>query len=115
VRRGIAPRAFVEADPELADVLALLESGHFSPREPDLFRPLVRSLVERDPYLVLADFRAYVECQARVARAWGDVAGWTRASILNVARMGRFSSDRSIRDYVREVWRTRAVTLAPVR
>ena len=115
MRRGSDPRGFVAADPELGDGRALLESGHFSPREPDLVRPLVRSLVERDPYLVLADFRAYVECQARVAKAWGDVASWTRASILNVARMGRFSSDRSIRDYVREVWRTRAVTLAPMR
>jgi starch phosphorylase len=74
----------------------------------------VRALVEHDPFLVLADFHAYVECQGRVSRAWGDVVGWTSASILNVARMGRFSSDRSIRDYVREVWHSKPVKLAPV-
>jgi starch phosphorylase len=114
LRRGYRPRDLVEADRELADVLWLLESGHFAPGEPDLFRPLVRGLVEEDPFLVLADFRAYVECQARVSTAWSDVVGWTTASILNVARMGRFSSDRAIGDYVREVWHVRPVTLAPV-
>jgi len=114
VRRGYRPRGLVESDRELADVLWLIESGHFVPGEPDLFRPFVRSLVEQDPYLVLADFRAYVDCQGRASRAWSDVVWWTSASIRNVARMGRFSSDRSIRDYVREVWHTRPVKLAPV-
>ena len=114
VRRGYRPRGLVESDRELADVLWLIESGHFVPGEPDLFRPFVRSLVEQDPYLVLADFRAYVDCQGRASRAWSDVVWWTSASIRNVARMGRFSSDRSIRDYVREVWHTRPVRLAPV-
>ncbi|HEX7670679.1 MAG TPA: glycogen/starch/alpha-glucan phosphorylase, partial [Polyangiaceae bacterium] len=114
VRRGYRARDFVESDPELFDVLGLIESGHFAPAEPGIFGPLVRALVEHDPFLVLADFRAYVECQERVSRAWGDVVRWTSASILNVARMGRFSSDRSIRDYVREVWHTKPVKLAPV-
>jgi starch phosphorylase len=114
VRRGYRPRTVVEADRELADVLALIESGHFAPGEPGLFHPLVRGLVEHDPFLVLADFRAYVDCQARVSRAWSDVVWWTSASILNVARMGRFSSDRAIRDYMREVWHVKPVTLAPV-
>ena len=114
-RKGIRPRDVIESDRELADVLWLVESGHFAPDEPDLFRPFVRTLVEEDPYLVLSDFRAYVECQARVSAAWSDVVRWTSASILNVARMGRFSSDRSIRDYVREVWHMRPVTLAPFR
>jgi len=114
LRRGYHPRGIVESDRELADVLWLIESGHFAPGEPDLFKPFVRSLVEQDPFLVLADFRAYVECQGRASTAWSDVVGWTSASILNVARMGRFSSDRSIRDYVREVWHTRPVKLAPV-
>lgn len=115
LRRGYKPRDVIESDRELADVLWLVESGHLVPDEPDLFRPFVRTLVEEDPYLVLADFRAYVECQARVSAAWSDVVRWTSASILNVARMGRFSSDRSIRDYVREVWHVRPVSLAPVR
>ncbi len=114
VRRGYHPRAIAEADPELLGVLSLVDSGHFAPDETGLFAPLVRDLLERDPFLVLADFRAYVECQERVSRAWADVVGWTSASILNVARMGRFSSDRSIRDYVRDVWHVRPVKLAPV-
>jgi starch phosphorylase len=114
VGRGYHPRDIVASDRELADVLQLIESGHFAPAEPGIFGPFVRTLVEQDPFLVLADFHAYVECQARVSRAWGDVVGWTSASILNVARMGRFSSDRSIRDYVREVWHTKPVKLAPV-
>jgi starch phosphorylase len=114
VRLGYRPRDIVESDRELAGVLQLIESGHFAPDEPGLFGPLVRDLVEHDPFLVLADFHAYVECQERVSRAWADVVRWTSASILNVARMGRFSSDRSIRDYVREVWHTKPVKLAPV-
>jgi len=114
VRRGYHPRSFVESDRELAEVLWLIESGHFTPSEPDLFRPYVRSLLEQDPFLVLADFRAYVECQERASQAFRDVDWWTSASILNVARMGRFSSDRSIRDYVREVWHTTPVKLAPM-
>jgi starch phosphorylase len=114
VRRGYHPRGIVESDRELFDVLQLIESGHFAPSEPGIFGPFVRTLVEQDPFLVLADFRAYVECQERVSSAWGDVVGWTSASILNVARMGRFSSDRSIRDYVREVWHSKPVKLAPV-
>ncbi len=114
VHGGYNPHDIVESDPELADVLQLVGSGHFAPEEPGLFGPLVRDLVEHDPFLVLADFRSYVECQGRVSRAWADVVGWTSASILNVARMGRFSSDRSIRDYVREVWHTKPVKLAPV-
>ncbi|MCC6133741.1 MAG: glycogen/starch/alpha-glucan phosphorylase [Acidobacteria bacterium] len=114
-RRGYDPRRVLEADRELSDVLSLIASGHFAPAEPDLFAPFVRRLVEEDPFLVLADFRAYVECQGKASRAWSDVVGWTSASILNVARMGRFSSDRSIRDYVREVWHVRPVKLAPVR
>jgi starch phosphorylase len=72
----------------------------------------VRSLTERDPFFVLADFRAYVECQARVAREWRDRAAWTRAAIHNVAGMGRFSSDRAIREYARDIWDVQPV---PVR
>ncbi|MGE5716301.1 MAG: glycogen/starch/alpha-glucan phosphorylase, partial [Acidobacteriota bacterium] len=114
LRRGYDPRRIVESDSELSDALQLIGSDHFAPAEPGIFAPLVQTLTERDPFLVLADFRAYVACQERVSKAWGDVVGWTTASILNTARMGRFSSDRSIRDYVREVWHANPVKLAPV-
>ena len=105
-RAGYDPRAVLATDPELAGVLDELVSGRFAPAgERDVFAPLVRTLIERDPYFVLADFRAYVAAQARVAHAWRDVDGWTRASILNTARAGRFSSDRAIREYAERIWR----------
>jgi starch phosphorylase len=97
------------ADPELASVVDSIGSGRFSSGDRTLFEPLVRTLVESDPFLVLADFRAYVECQRHVARAWQDVDEWTRTAILNVAAMGRFSSDRSIREYARDVWQVAPV------
>ena len=104
-RDGYRPRDRAEADPELREVLDALVSGEFSRGDRDLFRPLVDGLLEHDPFRVLADYRAYVEAQGAVERAWRDADGWTRASILNTARMGRFSSDRSIRDYARDIWR----------
>ena len=71
---------------------------------PGLFQPLVDSLLGSDRYFVLADYAPYIACQERVADAYRDPAGWTRRSILNVARMGRFSSDRTIRQYAEEIW-----------
>ncbi len=108
-RDGYRPRDRYEADPELREVLDVLASGAFARGDRDLFRPLVEGLLESDPFRVLADYRPYVDAQARVERAWRDVDGWTRASILNVARMGGFSSDRSIRDYARDVWHVQPV------
>jgi starch phosphorylase len=84
----------------------MLASGIFSKGDRDLFRPLVDNLMHHDPYFVLADFQSYLDCQARVSRAWADKSGWTRMSILNVARVGRFSSDRTIMEYSRDIWRT---------
>jgi len=101
---GYEPRAIYQQDEELREALDALAGGAFSQGDRDLFRPLVDSLLERDEYMVLADYRAYVDCQARVAAAYRDAASWTRMSILNCARLGRFSSDRSIREYCRDVW-----------
>ena len=83
----------------------LIASGAFSRGDRELFRPLLDSLLSRDEFMVLADYRAYVECQAAVSAAFADAAGWTRMSILNTARVGRFSSDRSIREYCRDIWK----------
>jgi len=74
-----------------------------------VLRTLVRSLVEKDPFFVLADFRSYVECQKLVSRAWRDPDKWTRTAIENVAGMGVFSSDRSIAEYARDVWKVSPV------
>ena len=74
------------------------------PGNRDLFRPIVDSLLNQDTYLVLADFQAYLECQHKADKAFRDQEHWTRMSILNVARMGKFSSDRSIREYCKNIW-----------
>jgi starch phosphorylase len=101
---GYRPRDFYERDEELRLVLDRIGTGFYSRDDAALFRPLVDSLLESDPFLLLADFRAYLDVQDEVSRAWQDVDRWTRMSILNVARMGRFSSDRSIREYCRDIW-----------
>jgi starch phosphorylase len=103
-RHGHAPRHELARDPELARAIDQIASGAFSQGDRGMFAPLVDDLVQRDPFFVLADFRAYVDCQRRVDAAWADPARWTRASILNTARTGRFSSDRAIREYASEIW-----------
>ena len=107
-RTGYHPGEPIARDRELARALELVTEGAFSRGDRDLFAPLVHDLRERDPFLVCADFRAYADCQQRVADAWRRPAAWNRSSILNVARAGRFSSDRSIRDYAARVWKVSA-------
>jgi starch phosphorylase len=106
---GYRPRACVDADPRLAAVMDLLASGALAGGDRGLFRPLVEGLLERDPFLVLADYASYVEAQDRVSALWRDREAWVRASVLTVARMGRFSSDRAIREYCQHVWHTQPV------
>jgi starch phosphorylase len=106
-RPHYAPADVYRSDPELARVLDMIGDGAFSPGEPDLFRPIVDSLLAGgDRYFLLADYAAYVAAQDRVARTYRDEAEWTRRSVLNVAHMGKFSSDRTIRQYAEEIWRT---------
>jgi glucan phosphorylase len=101
---GYRPRGIYESNPELRQAIDLIDSGFFSNGDRELFRPLVESLLVRDDYVLLADYQAYVDCQRRVSDAYGDPKSWVRMSILNSARVGRFSSDRSIRDYCRDIW-----------
>jgi starch phosphorylase len=108
-RAGYSPRDELARDAELAAAVDLIASGAFSRGDRSLFAPLVYDLIDRDPFLVLADFRAYVDCQARVSAAWADQAAWVRSSILNVARAGKFSSDRAIREYAANIWNISAV------
>jgi starch phosphorylase len=110
---GYRPRALYESDPELRNVVDALADGTFSRGDASLFQPLVGSLLEQDPWLLLADFRSYLGSQADVERAYLDPERWTRMSILNTARMGRFSSDRSIADYCRDIWRVAPVPIEP--
>ena len=103
------PRSIYESNPELREALDLISSGFFSDSDRGLFQPLVDSLLTRDDYMLLADYQAYVECQQRVSHAYSDLSAWTRMSILNSARVGRFSSDRSIREYCRDIWKVRPI------
>jgi glycogen phosphorylase len=106
---GPRPRALLEGDGELAAALDLISAGTFSRGDRQLYEPLVRSLVDGDPFLVLADYRAYVTAQAAVSAAWRDPERWTRSSIFNVARAGFFSSDRAIKEYADRIWRVAPV------
>jgi len=103
--RGYDPGELYRGNHQLREVLDLIAGGELSPGQPELFAPLVRGLLDYgDNYMLLADFDAYVSCQQRVSAAYRDPEAWTRMSILNVARMGRFSSDRTIREYARDIW-----------
>jgi starch phosphorylase len=103
--KGYEPRRHYDAEPELRAALDLIRDGRFSRGDRELFAPLVDSLLSRDDYLVLADFADYAAAQDRVAKAFEDEARWDRMSVLNTARVGRFSSDRSIRDYAERIWK----------
>jgi starch phosphorylase len=108
---GYAPRSIYESNPELRKAIDLIDSGFFSDGDCELFHPLVESLLTRDDYMLLADYQAYVDCQQRVSDAYIDQSNWTRMSILNCARVGRFSSDRSIREYCRDIWKVRPIAV----
>jgi starch phosphorylase len=102
---GYDPRAEYEASPRLKRVLDFIASGVLTPHEPGRFRPLIDELLHRDEYLLLADFDAYLAAHDAVDRAYRDPERWTRMAILNVARSGHFSSDRSVREYAERIWK----------
>nr|WP_158021426.1 glycogen/starch/alpha-glucan phosphorylase [Mycolicibacterium chubuense] len=101
---GYRPLNHVESDAELAAVLELIARGEFTGGDPEVLRPIVDNLIHHDPFLALADYRSYVDCQEQVSRAWLDSDAWSRMSILNTARSGMFSSDRAIAEYCDDIW-----------
>ncbi len=103
--RGYRPRDHYEQSATLREVIDFIASGSICGGNVELFRPIVENLLDHDPFLVLADYEAYLDAQERVGALWNDPLGWTRQSILNTARMGKFSSDRSIREYCERVWK----------
>ncbi len=109
--QGYRPRDVYESNLELRAVLDLIGDGFFSRGDTDQFRPLLDNLLYHDPYLVLADYQSYVDAQSTVSDAYRDVDRWTRMSILNATRSGKFSSDRSIREYCDEIWKARPVSI----
>jgi len=110
--RGYSPRAHYESNATLRGVIDLIAAGTFSGGDRGLFQPLVDALLTRDDYLLLADFQSYVDTQKRVSAAFADPTQWTRMAILNVARMGRFSSDRAIREYCEAIWHVRPAAVS---
>jgi starch phosphorylase len=108
---GYRPIDCYHSNPELKAVLDLIREGYFSRGDRELFKPLIDNLLYHDPYMLLADFRSYVDCQGQVSQAWRDVEHWSRMAILNIARSGKFSSDRSIRDYCDDIWQVRPVPI----
>ncbi len=106
--RGYDPRQRL-GNPPLREAIEAIGSGEFSDGDQGIFKPLVESLLGHDEYMLLADYQSYVDCSERAARAWADRDGWTRMSILNTARCGFFSSDRTIREYCEEIWGARPV------
>ena len=101
---GYNPRNYIDQDDELRLALEAIDNGFFSNGDGDRFQPLIDHLTGHDEFLVCADYRAYVDAQDAVAEAYLDPAGWTRKSILNTANSGHFSSDRSMREYCRDIW-----------
>ncbi len=106
---GYDPMEYYQSDEELKRAIDLIGSGHFSAGDTGLFRPLVDSLLLSDEYMLLADYRSYVDCQDLVGKTYLDREKWTKMSILNTARMGKFSSDRSISEYCEQVWKAKPV------
>ena len=109
--KGYNPWDYYNSNPELKAVIDLISSGFFSHGDSNLFKPLVDNLLYDDPYLLLADYQSYIECQDQVGEVYKDTDNWTKMSILNVARMGKFSSDRSIQEYCEDIWHAQAVPI----
>lgn len=110
-QQGYTPMNYYHAHPELKEVLDLVRQGFFSRGDTDLFRPLIDGLMYHDPYMVLADFTPYADCQRQVDQAYANAEQWTRMSILNAARTEKFSSDRTILEYAKQIWHAPSVPI----
>jgi glycogen phosphorylase len=108
---GYNPKKYYDSNEQLRQAIDQIRCGVFSQGDTSLFEPLVDDLLQRDDYLVLADYQSYLECQDNAGQLYRDQNQWTRTAILNVARMGKFSSDRSIREYCEDIWRTQSVPI----
>ncbi|MBD2070688.1 glycogen/starch/alpha-glucan phosphorylase [Leptolyngbya sp. FACHB-671] len=107
--KGYNPWDYYHSNPQLREVIDLIATGHFSHGDVSLFKPLLDSLLHHDPYMLFADYQSYVDCQDKVSEAYRDQDNWTRMSILNAVRTGKFSSDRAIREYCEDIWHAQPV------
>ncbi|MGB5818993.1 MAG: glycogen/starch/alpha-glucan phosphorylase [Saonia sp.] len=110
-QKGYHPQDYVRQDPMLQKVLEMIHSGHFSQENHDLFKPITNSLLHHDEYMLLADYQSYIACQDALEEVFQDPVTWTRMSILNVARSGKFSSDRTILEYASDIWKVSPVKI----
>lgn len=102
---GYQPREIYEQNLELREVLDMIQKGFFFGQQPNLFQPILEGLLDQgDPYMVLADFQSFCDTQEKIGHAYLDINAWTRKAIINVSRMGKFSSDRSIKEYAENIW-----------
>jgi len=111
--QGYKSRAYYDNNETLKLVLDQIREGYFSKGDANLFMPLVDELLNNDQYMLLVDYQSYIDAQDKVSEAWRDQELWTRMSILNVARMGKFSSDRAIQEYCRDIWKVEPVPVEP--
>ncbi|MCH9633384.1 MAG: Maltodextrin phosphorylase [Chlamydiae bacterium] len=115
LKKHYEPKSYYEKSPILKEVLDLIENGYFNLEEPALFKPLIKRLKTEDPFCLLADFDAYIDCQKRVDEAYKDQKKWTIMSILNTAHMGKFSSDRAVMEYAKHIWKVDPFTVPPIK
>ncbi|RQH38025.1 glycogen/starch/alpha-glucan phosphorylase [Okeania hirsuta] len=109
--KGYKPLEYYNTNAELKAVIDRIAGGHFSEGNPNLFKPLIDSLLYNDQYMLLADYQSYIECQERVGKVFQDQEKWTKMSIYNSVRMGKFSSDRTIMEYAKEIWGAQPVKI----
>ena len=110
---GYRPRDYYDQNATLREVIDFIANGALGSGDTELFRPIVENLLNHDPFLLLADYQAYIDAQDRVSALWRDPHARTRQSILNSAHVGKSSSDRSIRDYCQRVWRVQPGLVNP--
>ena len=108
-RQNYQPQHLIEEDEDLQRVMHLLQCGHFNSFEYNIFDEIIASLINpNDPWLTLADFRSFVDAQAMVSRAYRDQAAWTKMSIMNTASSGYFSTDRTMQEYNKDIWKLKS-------
>lgn len=110
-RRGYNPREYYENNPKLKSVIDLISCGYFSTENPSIFKPIIDSLMNHDEYMLFADFQLYYDKQQEVSQVYKDYDRWTKMAIKNVANMGKFSTDRTIREYAEDIWKIKTVPI----
>ena len=108
---GYNPKKYYETNPVLKRIVDMIASDFFSKEEPGIFKPIVDKLLGDDYYCLMADYQAYIDAQDKVSKLYLDTEEWTKKVILNVARVGKFSSDRSIKEYAKNIWKVEPVKI----